>query len=159
MASINLFPLGLVLHITGVVLLAGGVLGSYVTLKQLWKYLPGDDRQATAVFKTSQAYNIFFALGGVLILISGFMLLRAFQFTVTHQFWFEVKMALIVFLILNGRIFGGRVIRKLQGLLTAPGGVTDMLQVGTLRRRLAIFHTLQLLTLLLIFILAVYKFQ
>lgn len=159
MASINLFPLGLVLHITGVVLLAGGLLGSYVSLKQLWKYLPGDDRQATAVFKASQAYNIFFALGGVLILISGFMLLRVFQFTVTHQFWFEVKMALVVFLVLNGRIFGGRVIRKLRSLLTAPAGVTDMLQVGTLRRRLAIFHTLQLLTLLLIFILAVYKFQ
>ena len=159
MASINLFPLGLVLHITGVVLMAGGALGSYITLKQLWKYLPGDQRQATAVFKTSQAYNILFPIGGVLILISGFLLLRVFQFTVTQQLWFEVKMALVVFLVLNGRIFGGRMIRQLQGVLGASADVTDMLKIGMIKRRLGIFHALQLATLFLIFVLAVYKFQ
>ncbi|HEY0612218.1 MAG TPA: DUF2269 family protein [Chitinophaga sp.] len=159
MGTINLFPLALVLHIIGVALLTAGSLGSYVTLKQLWKYYPEDERQATAVFKTSQAYNIFFAIGGVLILISGFLLLRVFQFAVTKQLWFEVKMGLVIFLILNARIFGGPVIKKLQGLLSSQNGVADVLQLGMLRRRLGIFHALQLLALLIIFVLAVYKFQ
>src|SRR5688500_6581935 len=104
MASINLFPLGLVLHITGVALLTAGLLGNYVTLKHLWKYYPEDERQAAAVFKTSQAYGIFLGIGGVLAIISGFLLLRVFQFTVTKQFWFEVKMGLVVFLVLNARL-------------------------------------------------------
>ncbi|HEY1165920.1 MAG TPA: DUF2269 family protein [Chitinophaga sp.] len=159
MGTINLFPFSLVLHITGVALLTAGVLGSYVTLKQLWKYYPEDERQATAVFKTSQAYNIFFAIGGVLILISGFLLLRVYQFTITKQLWFEVKMGLVIFLILNARIFGAPVVKKLQGLLSGPSGATDVLQLGMLRRRLSIFHVLQLLALLIIFVLAVYKFQ
>jgi uncharacterized membrane protein len=159
MATINLFPLGLVLHITGVALLTAGSLGSFVTLKQLWKYYPGDERQAAAVFRTSQAYNIFFAIGGALILLSGFLLLRVFQFAVSKQLWFEVKMGLVIFLVLNARVFGVPVIKKLQNLISAPGGVTDLLQLNSLKRRLRIFHALQLLALLIIFVLAVYKFQ
>lgn len=159
MGTINLFPLSLVLHITGVALLTAGVLGSYVTLKQLWKYYPEDERQATAVFKTSQAYNIFFAIGGVLILISGFLLLRVYQFTITRQLWFEVKMGLVIFLILNARVFGAPVVKKLQGLLSGQNEVANVLQLGMLRRRLGIFHALQLLALLIIFVLAIYKFQ
>lgn len=159
MASINLFPLGLVLHITGVALLTAGLLGNYIVLKQLWKYYPEDGRQAAAVFKTSQAYGIFLGIGGVLVLISGFLLLRVFQFTVTKQFWFEVKMGLVVFLVLNARLFGAPVIKKLERLIAAPAGVSDMLQLGSLKRRLGIFHALQLLALLIIFVLAVYKFQ
>jgi hypothetical protein len=159
MGSINLFPLGIVLHITGIALLTAGLLGSYVSLKQLWKYYPEDERQAAAVFKTSQAYNIFFGIGGALILISGFLLLRAFQFAVTKQLWFEIKMGLVIFLVLNARIFGAPVVKKLRGLMSSPGGVADVLQLGMLRRRLSIFHALQLLVLLIIFVLAVYKFQ
>lgn len=159
MGTINLFPLGIVLHITGIALLTAGLLGSYVTLKQLWKYYPEDERQAAAVFKTSQAYNVFFGIGGALILISGFLLLRAFQFAVTKQLWFEIKMGLVIFLVLNARIFGGRVVKKLQQLLSSPNGVADVLQHGMLKRRLGIFHALQLLVLLIIFVLAVYKFQ
>ncbi len=155
----NLFPLGLVLHITGVALLTAGSLGSFITLRQLWKYFPGEERQAAAVFKTSEAYNIFFAIGGALILLSGFLLLRVFQFTVTKQTWFEVKMGLVVFIVLNARVFGVPIIRKLKGLLSSSTGVTDMLQVGALKRRLGIFHILQLAALAVIFVLAVYKFQ
>lgn len=159
MGTINLFPLGLVLHVTGVALLTAGLLGSYVTLKQLWKYYPEDERQAAAVFKTSQAYNIFFGIGGALILISGFLLLRAFQFTATKQLWFEVKMGLVIFLVLNARIFGAPVVKKLQGLLSRQNEAADVLQLGMLRRRLGIFHALQMVALLVIFVLAVYKFQ
>ncbi|KAA2238507.1 hypothetical protein F0L74_19990 [Chitinophaga agrisoli] len=157
MATINLFSSGIFLHITGIALLAGGTVGSFVTLRQLWKYLPADQQKATVVFKITAAYSLFFRIGGALMLISGFMLLRAFQFAVSKQSWFEIKMGLIVLMILNITLLGAPGTKRLGVLLESP--TADMLQLSSAKRRMDLFYILQVAILLLIFVLGVFKFQ
>lgn len=155
----NLFSSGLVLHIIGIALISGGTLGHFITLRQLWGYLPGENQKATVVFKVSSAYDWFLRIGGGLLIASGFMLLRAYQFGVTKQFWFEFKMGLIVLMVLNIILVGAPGVKKLQSLLFNQPTVTDMLQYAALKKRIGIFHIGQFLILLLIFILGVFKFQ
>lgn len=159
MATFNLFTTGLFLHIIGIALISGGTLGHYITLRKLWGYLPGENQKATVVFKISSTYDWFLRIGGVVLILSGFMLLRAYQFGVTKQFWFEFKMGLIVLMMLNIILIGAPGIKKLQALLVADNSVTDMLQYGALRKRIRIFHIGQFLILLLIFMMGVFKFQ
>ncbi len=157
MATINLFSSGIFLHITGIALLAGGTVGSFVTLRQLWKYLPAEQPKATVIFKMTAAYSLFFRIGGGLMLISGFMLLRAFQFAVSKQSWFEIKMGLLVLMILNIIFLGAPVTKRLGALLEAP--TTDMLQLSVAKRRMNLFYLLQVVILGLILVMGVFKFQ
>jgi uncharacterized membrane protein len=159
MSTFNLLSFGLVLHITGIALMAGSTLGVFVSLRQLWKYVPSEQQKAALMLRNTSGYTIFFGLGAALILISGFLLLRAFQFSVTGQAWFRIKMGLVVLLFLNARIVAVPVIKKLQQLLSEDANaVMDLPQLFSLKRRLSIFHVVQFAMFLVIFVLAVYRF-
>lgn len=158
MSTFNLLSFGLVLHITGIALMAGGTLGVFVSLRQLWKYVPAEQQKAALLLRSSAGYTIFFGIGAGLILISGFLLLRAFQFSVTGQAWFRIKMALVVLLFLNARIVAAPVINRLKKLLAADTNVMDLPQLFSLKRRLTVFHVVQFMMFLVIFVLAVYRF-
>jgi hypothetical protein len=77
---------------------------------------------------------------------------------VTQALWFKVKMPLVVLLIVNIRLIGLPASKKISKSL-ANKEVFDLSQIDQWSKRLRLSYWTQLLLLLLIFIVSIFKFS
>lgn len=145
----------LVLHITGFTMMAGGIL-AYVTIyRRLGKYLLSDRSRAMNMLDGIAALPRLIGIGGLLILVTGIGMLFVFKGSIAQMLWFRIKMILVVLVILNGSLIIRRKENRLKDLLVSNGANGRIL---ALRRQVTIYHAIELLLFLLIFILSVFQF-
>lgn len=154
MNTLRLLQSLLVIHLTGLALMAGTDAVNFVAFKKLSNSLHED--QATVKFYLKKLFGLssLLPLGGILLISSGVGLL-----IITHtygQLWFQLKMGVVVALVSNGFLFGARQERKIKQLLTAPGRQPD-LQLRQPLGNLRIFYAMQLTLYASALILAVTK--
>lgn len=155
----TLLPLGLVLHISGITLMAGTFFAGFLTNYQLWNYLPYDKDQALPIARATSRFRIAQAVGGGLIVAGGIAMMMAVHGVFMHQTWFKVKLVILGLLILNMIVVERPAAKRLKQFLFSGNVQPDAATLVSTRRRLILFNVLQLTLFLTIFIISSYKFN
>lgn len=155
MNTFALLPFGLVLHISGIALMAGTFFAGFLTNGQLWKCLPDDKDQALTIVRATSRFRMAQAVGGGVIVLGGVIMMIAVHGAFMHQVWFKIKMGVLGLLIVNMIIVERPAARKLKKMLCGE----DVSAMVATRRRLTLFYLLQLGMFLFIFVVSAYKFN
>jgi uncharacterized membrane protein SirB2 len=158
MSTSSLLNLSLLFHIIGLVAVAGSNLVGYVLQGQFWKQYEQDSEKGMAVMKASSKLPAVMGIGFLVILLSGISLVAITHGAYAQQFWFRVKMVVLVCIIINGVVFGRRNDNQLKKLVTENANGNDA-ALRSVRSRVNTFYLIQIVLLLTIFTLSVFKFS
>lgn len=147
----------LVLHITGFTMLAGTILTDFAISRRVNRFLLTDKSKAVSVMESVAALSPLFRIGGVLLVITGVAMVSVFREAVTSMLWFRIKMLIVLLIIVIGAVILRRGNNRLKGLLEANNERDNGLILG-LKQRLGVYYGIELLLLLTIFILSVFRF-
>lgn len=153
----KIVQISLVLHITGIIALAGLTLASYAMSLQSWKYISTDKAKAILINTSTMIFGRIIGIGGLLTIVTGFVMVSILREGVTAQLWFRIKMLLVILIILNGAIYARRQNNKLARLLSSDQ-INAPLKINGLKKNLNISFLIQLLLFLVIFVLSVFRF-
>jgi hypothetical protein len=147
----------LVLHITGFTMMAGAVFADYVIRRRMNPYLISDKSRAVGVLESMAGFPRVIGIGAALLVVTGVAMLSIFKGAVTSMLWFKIKMILVVLVAVNGAVVLQRNSNRQKTLLQANDDRNNGV-ILSLKRRIGVFHGIELLLFLLIFILSVFKF-
>ena len=147
----------LVLHITGIVLLGGTTLMNYIISRQFWSYIKTDRNRAVIINSTTMVFGRITGIGGVLTILTGIGMVAIVHGAVDSQLWFRVKMILVLLIILNSLFVARPQNLKLKKLLSTEDKLSN--ELTSLKSKMALYYALQLIMLLSIFVLSVFKFN
>jgi hypothetical protein len=147
----------LVLHITGFTMMAGAVLADFVINRRMNRYLITDKARAVNVLESLAGFPRLIGIGAALLVVTGVAMVIIFKGVVAQMLWFRIKMILVVLVALNGAVILRRNGNRLKVLLQA-GDDRNNAAILSLKQRMGVFHVIELLLFLLIFILSVFKF-
>ncbi|GEP96687.1 DUF2269 family protein [Chitinophaga cymbidii] len=156
MSSYILLKISLLLHIIGIVIMAGTTFADYFTFRQMLKYLRQDAQKAIAVNTATARFSMLMGLGLALLILSGVLMVSVYGHAFTTQVWFRVKMGIVLLILLNGLLIARPSMTKLRKLL--PLGENGK-EVSALQKRISIFHITQFLLFVLVFVLSVFRFS
>ncbi|MBS1606848.1 MAG: hypothetical protein JST42_29605 [Bacteroidetes bacterium] len=159
MTSFSLLPLGLVLHISGIVVMVGSLFAGYLTNLQLWKCLPYDRDRALTIVRATAPLRMAGGVGGIVIVAGGILMMTAVHGAFMHQVWFKVKMGILAVLIVNMIVLERPAGRRLRRMLYDGQAPVDHMAMSATRARIRFFYLLQLGLFLLIFVVSAYKFN
>lgn len=140
-------------HVIGLVLFAGPTIVAFFMSAAFWKSVAIDLPKAKLIHGLSSKFGRLTGIGILLLIFSGVAIVASTHGVIAHALWFRVKITFVVLAILNGAVFGGMLIRKLNKLL-------DQNETGAilmLRPRFQLFYSVQLLLLIGIISLGVLK--
>lgn len=146
----------LVAHVIGLTMLVGGVLASFAINRQVHKFIYTDKSRSLILMDGARVLGPIIGLGAVLLIVSGTIMAIQLKSVVTQSLWFRVKMPLIVLLILLQTLMGRPAMVKM-GKLLAQG--SEGQQAVQLNARVNLTFLIQLMILLGIFVLSIFKFQ
>jgi hypothetical protein len=159
----------LVLHLVGIVLMAGITLFHFFTLSSLNKHLLTDRDKSMSLLEEFIRLSPWIGIGGMLIILSGTGMVWELKEGVTQALWFKCKMPLVAIMILNAAWLSKRFSHQLQHLLgvSRMGGLStdasaaiapeNALQQAQFKLRM--IYTIQVLLMLVIFTLSIFKFR
>ncbi len=113
----SLLNLYLVLHITGLTIMAGAVLADFSLSARINKYLSTDKRRALILLEASAGLAPLIGAGALLLILTGTGMVVELKSAVTQALWFRVKMPLVVLVVLNGTVVARPPTLRLQLLL------------------------------------------
>jgi hypothetical protein len=154
-----LFSLGLLIHIIGITCIAGGSVGGLVLETQIWKHMKNAPEKVRVLGPLMSKYPVIIQTGTLLMLASGLVMLGALGWNVAEQGWFIVKMVFVVALVLNGVLVArpnGLKLRRLVPLLIKGENVNS--ELFRIKRTMILFHVSELSMLLIVYLLAVFRF-
>ncbi|MEO7488192.1 MAG: hypothetical protein ABIU77_13870 [Ferruginibacter sp.] len=107
MATQIFFPIFLMLHLTGFVLLAGTTIIDFVTLQQFWKQYEQDPPKANAVLQALSKFPLLLRMGIAAIVVSGVGMMALTHGLFGEQLWFRIKFGIVILVILNALLVAG----------------------------------------------------
>jgi len=161
----TLYQIALITHIVGITLMAGTTLLEYLLTRYFWKLYASDRSKAIISYDEGFNFHLIVNIGIMLLILSGVTMLIITQGVFARQFWFQLKIGLIIIIAINGSAFGRKQDAKLKRLILnflqddlrgQESRKDDFLKV---KNRLALFYVSQLLMFLTIFTLSVFKFN
>jgi hypothetical protein len=156
MTSQTLLQLLLVLHLVGFTTMAGTVLADFSINRRLNKYLLSDRSKALSILEGTALFPALIGIGVVLLIFTGIGMVIIFKGTVAGMLWFRIKMILVVLVMINGAGFMRKNGLNLKLLLSENTGNNNG-RILALKSRMTIFHSIQLILFLSIFILSVFR--
>ena len=158
MNSFNLLQTFLVLHLTGLILMAGTTFVDYITFKTFCKQFGLDRERSLGLLEATGKFSRLIGIGAALLIVTGIGMMAITKGVFGEQLWFRIKFALVIVIIANALLNGRRLGLKLRKTV-ADGGVNATLQTESFRTRLNWFHLIQLVVFLAIIFLSVFKFN
>ena len=158
MNTLILMQVLLVLHLTGLTLLAGTTVAEYVTFRTFSNRLKIEGKASGSLLNLMSGLAVILAIGGGLLLISGTGLMTVTHGVYAHQLWFKIKLAIIFVLVLNGFLVGNRQGIKLRKSLSGKSLDGDKAVKRTMAN-MKVFYVVQMGLFLVIVMLAVFKFN
>lgn len=155
----HLFSIGLFIHIIGITCIAGGSIGGLVLETQIWKHVRESPEKIHVLGPLMSKYPVIIQAGTLLMLFSGLIMLGAIGWGVAEQWWFIIKMMLVVALVLNGVLVArpnGQRLRTLVARLVHGENVT--VEIARVKRNMTLFHATELSMLAIVYLLAVFRF-
>ena len=153
-----LLPALLILHLAGLTLTAGTTVAEYITLKTFSALFDKDRERSLSLLDLLKKLSALLGIGIALLVLSGIGLFLITKGVFIHQIWFRIKLALILTIILNGFIVGGRQESKLKNSISQ----NNPEQSGDTKAailNLKLFFLAQIGLLFLIVILSIFKFS
>jgi hypothetical protein len=145
----NLYLLSILAHIVGLVMLAGTTLIGFITNRRFWRLYPLNPVKAEALLE----------LGGGFLILSGVSLMAQTHGAYGEQLWFRIKFVLILIIIGNS-VVARRLNKKVKMVMVQPATTAPLhKQLLSLKTNITLFYAVQLLLLLAIFTLGVFKFN
>lgn len=157
MMTTYLYPAFLVLHLTALLLFAGITLVDYLACSSFWKSFNVNQRPEVLLNFMARLPRLA-GIGAALLIVSGIGMMAITHGVYGEQLWFRIKFGLVILVILNSLMIGRRQSGKLQRILAA-GAMVLTTEVSQIKKRLRLFHLLQLLFFFLIIVLSVFKFN
>lgn len=155
----HLFSTGLFIHIIGITCIAGGSIGGLILENQVWKHVQESPENIKVLGPLMPKYPVVIQAGTLLMLISGLMMLDALGWKTAGQWWFVVKMVFVAALVLNGILVAkpnGSKLRMLVPRLLRGENVQS--EISRVKRNMTLFHVSELAMLMLVYLLAVFRF-
>lgn len=160
MTTLYLLQTCLVLHITGITMMAGATVVDSIVQQQFWKQYKIDKQKALGIIETAAKFARLIPIGFILLLVSGVGMMAITHGAYGEQNWFRIKMILVVITVINGIAVGRRNGNKLRRFVTAEmAGADAAVAILSTRKKLVWFNAIQLLVFLAIFVLGVFKFN
>ena len=153
----TLLQICLVLHITGIVLLGGTTLMNYVISRQFWTCVETDRNRAIVINSTTLVFGRITGIGGVLTILTGIGMVAILDGAVDAQLWFRIKMMLVLLIILNSLLFARPQNTKLKKILLAGNQSNN--ELSSVRSKMNLYYAIQLIMLVTIFVLSVFRFD
>ena len=147
----------LVMHLSGLVCMAGTTVTEYVLFCSFKRLYKKKGEASQEILQLMSGLGIILLAGGVLLVLSGIGLVSITKGFYLHQLWLRLKLLLILLLPLNGMLVGSPQINKLKKLLSGPEIENHLFTAEPAMTKLTIFYTVQILMFLAIMILAVFK--
>lgn len=155
----HLFSIGLFIHIIGITCISGGSIGGLILESHIWKQVRESPNNVHILGPLMSKYPIIIQAGTLLMFISGLIMLGALGWEVVSQWWFIVKMAIVVALVLNGTLVAKPNSARLRMLVPSLiKGENVAVQIGKVKRNMTLFHISELTMLLLVYLLAIFRF-
>ena len=108
-----IFQIGLLFHIIGIFLIAGGTVGNLVVEKLFWNYISQtSDKSKTLAVLLSRFPSIILT-GSMLMLASGLLMLYSVNWTFWGQTWLTIKLCLYAVLLFNGILIAKPTFKKI----------------------------------------------
>ena len=148
----------LVVHLSGLALMAGTTVVDTVTFRFFSKSLEKQRERSLSLLALMGKLEALLGIGAALLILSGTGLLIITHGAFVHQIWFKIKLALILTLILNGFIVGGRQKSKLKTGINGTGPTFDI-QTNQAIRNIKMFYMAQMGLFLTIIFLSVFKYN
>lgn len=144
----------LILHLTGLALMAGTTVVEYVTFREFARLFHSERERSHYLPGLMKKLSVLLGIGAALLIGSGIGLFLTTSGVFAHQVWFQVKLLIVLALILNGFMVGSRQEVKLKKSID-----TDAVQSLTAIRKLKLFYLVQTGLFFTIIILSVFKFN
>ena len=145
----------LVIHLAGLTLMAGTIVSEYVVFSTFSKRFQRDGVISAGLVDLAARFPAVLGIGASALILSGTGLFIVTLGAFGHQLWFQVKILLIVTLVLNGFLIGGKYDRRLKEGIRVNKPIEIRSAVVGIRR----FCLVQMAVFLVIIILAVFKFN
>jgi hypothetical protein len=146
----------LVLHLTGLVIMAGTTVVDYFTFKTFCRLADEGDNRSLGLLPIMARYGELLRTGAVIIIITGIGMLVWTGGVWWVQTWFKVKIALVILLVLNGILVGNIQGVKFRKIFTDNS--PDLMQQTTdISANLNRFYLMQLTLFFVIMLLSVIK--
>ncbi|MDJ1503638.1 DUF2214 family protein [Xanthocytophaga agilis] len=147
-----------VMHLSGLVLMAGTTVTEFVVFRTFISLFKTKGVASASFLKLMSGLEKILLAGGVLLVLSGSGLMAITEGVFLHQTWLKLKLMLILLLPLNGMLVGSPQMKKLRNSLSDQDSEVN-LTIKSIVTKLNIFHTIHLFVFLLIIVLAVFKFN
>lgn len=133
----------IILHIVGIIIMAGTTLIDYLSFRTFWKLANDGDTRSLGLIPLMEKYGAFIRTGAVTLMLTGIAMLILQKADWIHHFWFKVKLGLFFLLLLNGMFVGNSQGHKFRETVTAHASdfTGHTMQI---RKNLNLFYTVQL---------------
>lgn len=146
----------LVLHIVGFTIMAGTVLADFSINRRSNKYLLSDKLKALSILEATALFPALIGIGVGLIISTGIGMVIILKGAVTGMLWFKVKMILVLLVIVNGAGPLRRNAVNMRLLLSGNTGDNNG-HILSLKSRMTVFHSVQLIFFIIIFVLSIFR--
>src|SRR5687768_15790583 len=142
MDTVTLRELLLVMHLSGLVLMAGTTVTDFVVFRTFVSLFNTKGEASEGLLKLLSVLGTILLAGGVLLVTSGIGLTLISGGVFLYQLWLKLKLMLILLLPLNGILVGSLQMKKLRNSLSYPG-VEVSLRIKSAITKLNLFHMVQ----------------
>jgi hypothetical protein len=158
METSNLLNLLLTVHITGLTIAGGLSVANFFAIQKFSKVLANGESTIIVAAILPQPSR-FFWIGLLMLLISGAMMMHIAYTAFMMQIWFQLKLGLILLIAVNGIIIDRKMAGVRSMILNENERSATPESITVFLGKAMVLSGLQLLFFLMIFILAVFRFN
>lgn len=151
-------PALLILHLTGLTIMAGTTIVDFTIFKTFWKHFDDDTKKSKGILAGTSKSSTLIGIGAALLVITGIGMMALTHGVFGEQLWFRIKIGIVLVLMLNGIFFGRKQGEKLRMIMNNDSAYLTQ-QVSQIKANLSIFFTVQLILFFSIVFLSVFKFS
>jgi len=148
----------LIMHLSGLILMVGTTVASFVTFRAFINRFNLKSETSTGLLQLLSNLDPIKGIGGILLIISGIGLTFITGWVFLHMLWLQLKLSLILLLPLNEMLIGKKQLKKLKTVFFENNPDSAAVIKMTIPK-IALFYTIQLSLFLAIIVLAVLKFN
>jgi hypothetical protein len=148
----------LIVHLSGLILMVGTTVASFVTFRAFRNRFNIKSESAAGLLQLLSNLAPVKGIGGILLIISGIGLTYITGWVFLHMLWLQLKLSLILLLPLNEILIGNKQQKKLKTAFFENNPDSTAVIKMTIPK-IAVFYTIQLLLFLGIIVVAVLKFN
>jgi uncharacterized membrane protein len=150
-----IFQIGLLFHIIGIFLIAGGAVGNILTESLFWKYVQQSPDKSQTLALLLKRFPSIILTGSMLMIVSGVLMLFGVNWIFVGQPWFTIKILLYIILLLNGILVAKPTVAKIVN--EVQSAEPKMSTLMKLRKKIRNFHIVQFSVLFLLVAVAIFK--